>query len=353
MIRPEPTTGDKVAAQRAKLKELHDQLAAQVTAVTEGTDWKAWLDVAARFRSYSWHNTMLIFAQWPEASRVAGYREWQRLGRQVTKGEKGIKIIAPIFRRVKQENDPTHPEAKVGRDSDDGDDHQQETNRAKKLVGYTVVHVWDESQTTGDPLPEAPTPQLLQGAAPDGLWEALATQVAAAGFTLERGECGGPDGWTNFRSRVVRVRDDIDDAHAVKTLAHELAHTLMHDPTTDTDEATETDTPTCRGVREVEADSVAYLICELAGMDTDQDTFPYVATWAFTADDDPAKVVEATGRRVLKTTQQITVQVPDHVVTPSAVAPRKENCPDVDRAVVTDRRLVHSGSSSVVNDRSL
>ena len=194
MNHPEPTTGDKAAAQQTKLKELHDQLDAQVTALTEGADWKAWLAVAARFRSYSWHNTMLILAQRPEATRVAGYREWQRLGRQVTKGEKGIKIIAPTFRRQEHDDDPIQPETVARDDADNGADHKREPSRAKKLVGYTVVHVWDESQTTGDPLPEAPTPQLLQGAAPDGLWDELATLVAATGFTLERGDCGGPDG---------------------------------------------------------------------------------------------------------------------------------------------------------------
>ncbi len=80
-------------------------------------------------------------------------------------------------------------------------------------------------------LPEPPRPQLLTGQAPPGLWDALARLAADRRFTLERGDCGRANGWTDYTARTVRVRGDVDDAQAVKTLAHELGHVLLHDPT--------------------------------------------------------------------------------------------------------------------------
>jgi hypothetical protein len=109
-------------------------------------------------------------------------------------------------------------------------------------------------------------PELLQGEAPAGLWDALAAQIESEGYTVERGECdGGANGWTRFADRVVRVRADIDDAAAVKTASHELAHLLLHDGT---EYATG-----CRGRAEVEAESVAYLVCDRAGLASDQYSF--------------------------------------------------------------------------------
>ena len=100
-----------------------------------------------------------------------------------------------------------------------------------RVAGFRVVHVFDIFQTSGEPLPERPMPQLLAGQAPDGLWQALAEQVTAHGFSLQRGDCGAANGLTDYTRRTVTVRPDIDDAAAVKTLSHELAHVLLHDPT--------------------------------------------------------------------------------------------------------------------------
>jgi hypothetical protein len=86
-----------------------------------------------------------------------------------------------------------------------------------------VVHVFDIAQTEGDPLPDVP-PALLTGQALAGLWDDLAGQVSGHGYTLERGDCSGANRYTDPARRVVRVRDDVDDAQAVKTLAHELGH---------------------------------------------------------------------------------------------------------------------------------
>jgi DNA primase len=155
--------------------------------------------------------------------------------------------------------------------------------------------VWDVSQTSGAPLSERPKPNLLLGQAPEGMWDALVAQIKATGFAVHRGDCDGANGYTHFAQRVVRVRDDIDDAHALKTLAHELGHLMLHDPGRE-----DRTTRNCRGVVEVEAESVAYLVCAHVGVETGDYTFPYIAGWAGQTDgQDAATVVAATGQRVL------------------------------------------------------
>jgi antirestriction protein ArdC len=251
-----------------KIRQLHEQLLTQVQALIDGDDWRAFLAVATRFHRYSANNIFLILAQAPWATRVAGYRKWQELGRQVRKGEKGISVLAPCRYRAKTEDGA-------------GD---EETERAEVVRGFRVVHVFDVSQTDGEPLPCLSAP-LLEGDAPAALWDGLAAQVEAAGFELERGDCGEANGRTDFVARVVRVRADVEGAQAAKTLAHELGHVLLH-------EGTEYSTG-CRGRAEVEAESVAYLVCAGVELATDAYSFPYVTMWS---GGKPEAVRETAGR---------------------------------------------------------
>jgi DNA primase len=271
-----------------KLAALHQQLAEQVRALRSGADWRRWLDAAARFHTYSFRNVLLIQAQRPEATAVAGYETWKALGRQVSRGEPGIRILAPVLRRT-------------GADPDDETAAPPAAVPApRRVVGFRLAYVWDVSQTAGEPLVERPAPQQLAGDAPVGMWEGLAGLVTDRGFTLERGQCGTANGVTNFAARTVRIRSDIDDPQAVKTLAHEVGHLLLHDPAT----LEGVSTAGCRGVAEVEAESVAYLLAAAGGLDTGGYTFPYVAGWAGSVDAaTPEAVVQATGERVLAATR--------------------------------------------------
>lgn len=304
-----PTTPEQrekaTRAREAKLAAAHQSLAERVTALATGPEWRAWLDVAARFHHYSFNNTLLLLAQKPDATQVAGYTLWQQLGRQVGKGEKGLVVLAPVTRRFDDEttddirhaghggNGPPMP-GPAGDKADAG---------RRRVVGFRPTYVWDVSQTTGDPLPEPPMPQLLAGQAPDGLWDALAAQCTAAGFTVDRRPIAGdagPNGYTAYATRRVVVRSDVDDAQAVKTLAHELGHVLMHDPTS----FPAGETKGCRGGREVEAESVAYLLAAEHGLDTSGYTFAYLAAWA-TETGDVDATLRTTGTRVLATAHQI------------------------------------------------
>lgn len=277
------------AQRREQLEAWQSKLAGQVTDLVNGDAWQHWLDVASRFHQYSFRNTMMIYMQRPDATLVAGYQAWRRsFGRQVNRGETGIKIFAPVTRRT----DKTTPDGKPVLESDG------KPAKVTQLVGVKLVSVFDVSQTSGPELP-VPMPTLLTGQAPPGLWDSLQRFVEAKGFRVGRGDCEGANGFTDWAAKQVQVRADIDDAAAVKTLAHEACHVLLHAPT-------EGGVPQpCRGLAEVEAESVAYLITKAHGLDSGQYTFSYVAGWAqdaqrLTPDKSLADVITDTGERVVK-----------------------------------------------------
>ncbi|MBU8577612.1 ArdC-like ssDNA-binding domain-containing protein [Brevibacterium luteolum] len=317
-------TREEAARQRreARLEELHEQLTGAVERLVTGEDWADALRFAAKFRSRSFNNVLLIWEQHtaafeagkvetPFPTFVAGYKQWQQLGRQVEKGQGGYQILAPVTGRFASAN-PSDPASwyRLGR----GEKPKPGEVVRTRMVGVRPAHVWDVSQTTGDAIPEPPAPTLLEGEAPAGLWEGLAGQVEAAGFELVRvpheGMIDGANGVTYFTDRQVAVRENMDPAAQVKTLAHELGHVLLHDP--DREDATRH-----RGIAEVEAESVALMIGAAHGMDTTGYTIPYVSTWAARVDGkEPVEIVKATGERVRKTAAEIlgrldTLQVSD------------------------------------------
>lgn len=268
MAARELTEGEKArfaAERRELLEEWQSKLTGKVADLVRGDRWQAWLDVASRFSSYSFRNSVLIMMQRPDATVVAGYRAWQTsFGRQVNRGETGIKILAPVTRRVEKTMADGSPMV---------DEHGLPV-KATQLVRVRLTTVFDISQTSGPDLPARPEPVLLRGEAPSGLWNSLQQLVEGKGFGVSRGDCDGANGWTNFATNEVRVRSDVDDAAAVKTLAHEAAHVLLHSTAGLAGEQV------CRGRREVEAESVAYLVTKAHGLDAGKYTFSYVTGWA-------------------------------------------------------------------------
>ncbi len=257
-----------------QLTAAHDRIANAVEQLVTGADWQNMLDVAARFHTYSPNNIWLILAQRPDATRVAGYRTWRTLDRWVRKGEHGIAVLAPIVNR----NKPADP----------SDDPQL----VKVLRGFKIVHIFDIAQTDGTELPDV-TPTLLTGDAPADAWDMLAAHIADAGFALERGDCDGANGYTNHTTRTVRVRADVDDSQAVKTLAHELGHVLLHDST----DRTGND----RARMEIEAESVAYLVCHQLDIVSDDYSFAYLARWS----NGDTNLIRATAERAITCARRI------------------------------------------------
>src|SRR5918996_1541796 len=263
------------------LEEIHDQLVAGIEGLVSSDEWRAMLEVSARFHNYSFNNQLLIYLQCPEATRVAGYRAWQRLGRQVCKGSRGIQILAPCRRRV-------------SRVTSEGE--QDEAERIEVLTGFRVVHVFDVSQTEGDELADV-RPRRLTGEVPQKLIDALERRVADEGFSLRREAIArlARNGYADFERHLVVVRDDLSGAQAAKSLIHELAHVLLHQ---DTDLSE-------RDIAEVEAESVAFVVSRALGLDTSDYSFPYVARWG----GGDAELVAATAGRVVAAARNLLASI--------------------------------------------
>lgn len=231
------------ADRREQLEKWQSEIAGKVTDLVDGAEWQRWLQVAANFHRYSFNNICMIVLQRPDATAVAGYQMWRTsFGRQVNRGETGIRILAPVTKRVE----------KVTADGLPVLDENGRPATVTQMVGVRLATVFDISQTSGPDLPAQPLPKLLTGEAPPGLWDRLQGFVEAQGFRVERGDCGDANGLTNFSTSTVRVRADIDDGAAAKTLAHEAAHCVLHSPEGRAGQ------PVCRGRGEVEAESVAW-----------------------------------------------------------------------------------------------
>lgn len=310
----DPTEAE--AKRDAKLEELHDQLVGAVTGLVTGEDWIRALEFSAKFRSRSFSNTLLIYAQHlnaftqgrvpdPTPTLVAGFQQWKRLGRAVIKGQRGYMIYAPVLTRFASST-PANDDSwrRLGR---------RETPRPHetvktKLVGFTPAYVWDLSQTNGKPIPEQPAPILLEGEAPAGLWDGLADLLRDRRFRLRLAEApklDGANGLTNFEDQVVLVRSDMDPAAQVKTLAHEVAHIVLghHERRNE---------GLHRGIGEVEAESTAMMITAAWGMDSTGYTIPYVGHWSSQVKGkDPVDVVRSTGELVRNAALAVLAELPD------------------------------------------
>lgn len=281
-----------------RLEQLHQTLQQGVEDLVSSKAWTDYLRFASRMPNYSFNNLLLLFQQMPDATQVASYKTWKSYGRQVRRGESSLRILGPVQRKV----DAVDDTGQVRRD-DAGEPLQ-----TRKVVAFRAIPVFDVSQTDGEPLPDQPMPQLLEGEAPPGLWDGLAAQVAAAGYTLRRvppddellrRPGGNANGVTFWDERLVVVREDVDPAAAVKTLAHELAHIELHSTIAREEETSSI--AMCRGLKEVEAESVAFLVTASAGLASDQYSVPYVAGWGSSTEsaEDVADAMQQTAGRVL------------------------------------------------------
>jgi predicted small secreted protein len=233
--------------EKPEVSQLIAQLSSGVERLGSEGRWEQFLAAQARFHRYSYANTLLILDQFPEATTVAGFNTWRGAGRSVRRGERAIWIVAPLARR-----------------SDQG-------TSATEIIGFRRVGVFDVSQTEGEDLVSLCKP--LEGGDEQGWFTRLVDVAVALGFTVDL-EALAPDvfGDCTYALRRIRIAAAASPAQAVKTLAHELGHALLHEHVED------------RPLAELEAESIAYVVCQHLGLDTERYSFGYVTTWAGGAD---------------------------------------------------------------------
>jgi antirestriction protein ArdC len=289
---------------KARLETAHDEMTEAIKALGSGQEWQAFLAFASKLHKYSAQNRMWLYAQaisrgWDELGHVAGYRTWLSLGRNVRKGEKALKVLAPC--RYKKTDEATGESTWVMR-------------------GFTVESVFAASQTEGEgEIPTNPArPQLLTGEAPEGAFEALKAIAESKGFTVTTGPTLPANGYTSWGELKVVIGEHLAPAAATKTMAHELAHVLLHGPG-------QVDYHDNRDRCEVEAESTAYLVCGELGLESDAYSFPYVAHWA----NGDTKVVTATADKALKTANDILALVAGEEVLSEAPQSAQEVTPEL------------------------
>ncbi len=268
---------------RAEAEALQASIAAQVEALRESETWARFLDFAGSFHHYSINNLLLIMAQRPEATHVAGYRTWQKLNRQVRKGERGIRIFG-------------------GRDvvTTEEDQHTGEETEHRRRR-FFPVSVFDIAQT--EPIdPDAEDPSAiahrLTGADELGILHVVSDYLREQGWSLQRESIPGQtNGYTTIDgSRRVVVDADLSPAQAAKTALHEAAHVLLHA------EQDRAEFVEHRGIAETEAESVAYVTSGLLGLDTSDYSIGYVASWS----QGSADLIKDTAARVLRAAHTLT-----------------------------------------------
>ena len=260
-----------------KLKEITDRLEQGITELFGSERYKEYLRVMSKFHNYSFNNTLLIAMQKPDASLIAGFTAWKnQFQRNVKKGEKGIKIIAPSPFKIKRETEKIDPQTQkpvIGRDGKPVTEEKEIT-----IPAYKVVSVFDVSQTEGKELPDIAVDALTGDVEQYSDFFAALEKTSPVPIGFEKIE-GGAHGYYHLEDKRIALDEGMSELQTLKTAIHEIAHAKLHD--IDLNAPKDEQQPRVdRRTREVEAESVAYTVCQHYGLDTSDYSFGYVAGWS-------------------------------------------------------------------------
>ena len=260
-----------------KLKEITDRLEQGITELFDSERYREYLRVMSKFHNYSFNNTLLIAMQKPDASLVAGFSAWKNnFGRNVIKGQKGIKIIAPSPYKVKQEMKKIDPHAQqpiIGKDGKPVTEEKEIT-----IPAYKVVSVFDVSQTEGKELPDIAVDELTGDVERYRDFFAALEKTSPVPIGFEQIP-GSSHGYYHLEDKRIAIQEGMSELQTLKTAIHEIAHAKLHDIDLNAPE-NEQQPRVDRRTREVEAESVAYTVCQHYGLDTSDYSFGYVAGWS-------------------------------------------------------------------------
>lgn len=253
----------------AELKAITDKLEQGVSDVFSSDKYKQFLDTMAKFPRYSVNNNILIMMQKPDAQMCQSFTGWKEMGRFVKKGEKGIKILAPAPYTIQREQTKLDDRGNPMMDKD-GEPIMESVEI--KVNAFKVVSTFDVSQTDGKELPTLDVDELTGGVDGYGTFLEALKEVCPVPMTFENIE-GGAKGFYSQTEKRIAIQEGMSEAQTVKTAIHEMAHQKLH--------AIENNGPKqTRGSKEVEAESVAYTVCQHYGIDTSDYSFSYVAGWS-------------------------------------------------------------------------
>jgi antirestriction protein ArdC len=258
----------KATELNASIRRTIEQLAQETDAARQSQLFRDYLRTSAAFWDYSWHNQMLIWRQKPDASFVAGYQTWLKCGRYVRKGEKGIAILAPMFFKDKRRTQ---------------DGSEDEVPR----IWFKVVYVFDISQTDGTPLPELPTKSV--GERGQEMLSRLLRFAESRGIAVRFVDrCGLNGAFGTSRGKEIEIRtSETDISTQAATLAHEIAHSLLHWTANGHKITTRDGKEIDKRQRELEAEATAYVVCSYFGIQSPSDF--YLAAYKIS----PAMLLEA------------------------------------------------------------
>ncbi len=261
--------------EKQKVKEIADKLEEGLKELFNSEKYKSYLSTMSKFHNYSVNNTLLIALQRPDASLVAGYQAWQRnFNRHVNKGEKGIRILAPAPYKIKEERDKLDPV--TGEVMLDKDGMPQTEEVEVKIPAFRAVSVFDVKQTSGEPIPELEAKELLSTVEGYDDFIKAITHVAPVPVSFEDIP-GDSKGFFSPTEKRIAVQEGMSESQTLKTMVHETAHSMLHDKEVNKDILTPAKD---RNTKEVEAESIAYTVCQHFGIDTSEYSFGYIAGWS-------------------------------------------------------------------------
>ena len=263
--------------EKQKVQEITDKLEEGLKELFESEKYKTYLSTMSKFHNYSFNNTLLIAMQKPEATLVAGYKAWQKnFERHVNKGEKAIRILAPAPYKIKEERDKLDPV--TGEMMFDENGMPQKEQVEVTIPAFRAVSVFDVSQTDGKPIPELEAQELLSTV--EGYEDFVQALMNVAPVPIGFEDIPGDSkGYFHTEEKRIAVQENMSESQTLKTMVHEVAHSMLHNKEINRDDLIE-EPAKDRNTKEVEAESVAYTVCQHFGIDTSGYSFGYIAGWS-------------------------------------------------------------------------
>ena len=260
--------------EKQRVQELTDKLEQGLQDLFNSDSYRNYLSTMSKFHNYSFNNTLLIAMQKPDATLVAGYKAWQKnFERHVNKGEKAIRILAPAPYKIKEERDKIDPVTQELLLDKDGNPQKEEVEIT--IPAFRAVSVFDLSQTDGKPIPELTAKELLSDV--EGYQDMIRAVEAISPVPIKLEEIAGDSkGYYDREAKRIAVQENMSESQTLKTMIHEVAHSKLHSKEVEQDEQMRKD----RNTKEVEAESVAYTVCQHFGVDTSDYSFGYIAGWS-------------------------------------------------------------------------